>query len=183
MRQEPKAMKRKSGRMLLFGAGLLAIALAGFLWAITYFGAEARVLRSTAQVVRLAEKTGEESPVSLGLSANRFGKHLATNAVLEVEGWGPLATGRTEIVQLFAQIRSSLTQIEFAHPEIRIVGTGKGVLEVRVAARYRFAPDAGDAAEGDGTADLIWTRGEDGWQIEHASLHAAQGAPLPGGWK
>jgi ketosteroid isomerase-like protein len=172
-----------SSRMRVPGVVILAFLLVGFIWAGFYFGAEARVRRATARVVGLAEKQGEESPVSLGLSVNRLGKYLAADAVLELEDYGSLAEGRQEITSLFAQIRSSLKQIEFTQPEISVATVGKCVVEARVAARYRLAPDAGDAAEGNGTAELIWTKGDDGWQIVRATLHTDEAAKLPGGWK
>ena len=162
---------------------LLAGVLAVSLWGAAYFGVEARVRRGTARVVRLAEKKEAESPVSLGLAVNRFGKCLAADAVLELEGYGALATGRREIVQLFAQIRESLAQIEFADPVLAVGGVLDGKGEVRVTVRYRLAPAAGDAAEGEGSADLTWIRGEEGWQISRAALHPGPGARLPGGWK
>ena len=171
------------GRTWAIRGALLAGVLAASLWGATYFGAEARVRRATARVVRLAEKEGEESPVSLGLAVNRFGKCLAADAVLELEGYGTLATGRRGIAQLFAQIRNSLAQIEFSDPDREVVKIRDGEGAGRVTVRYRLAPAAGDAAEGEGSADLVWTRGEEGWQISRAALRTEPGARLPGGWQ
>jgi hypothetical protein len=171
------------GRFWVSRVAVLAVLLVAFIWAMGYMSAEARVRRATLRVVALSEKSGEESPVSLGLTVNRLGKFLATNAVLELEDYGVLATGRQEIVSLFAQIRGSLAAISFAHPEIAAVAAVKGVVDVHLAARYRLASDAGDSAEGDGAAELHWVKGRDGWQIQRAVLHAEEGAKVPGGWK
>ena len=178
-----RSMSPNAVRKGLFGAVLLAFLLAASLLAATVFGAEARMKRASAKLVRLAEKPAEESAVALGLAANRLGKFLAADAALELETYGPLAAGRQEIVALFAQIRASLALIAFAHPRIVAAKAGPGVVNVRVAVRYRLAPGAGEAAEGDGTAELVWTKGEDGWRISRATLRAADAARLPGGWK
>ena len=162
---------------------LLAFALVASVWAAGHFSAEARMRRASARVVRLAEKTGAESPVALGLAANRLGKSLAADAVLELAGHGPLATGRKEIVQVFAQVRSLMAQIMFADPQIVAAKRGKGAVDVRVAARYRLAGETGEAAEGDGRAELQWRKGDDGWRIQRAVLHGDEAARLPGGWK
>ena len=172
-----------SSRMWLPGVGVLAFLLVGSIWAGFYFGAEARVRRATVRVVGLVEKKGAESPVALGLSVNRLGKYLAADAALESENLGSLAAGQQEITSLFAQIRSSLAHIEFAHPEIAVATVDKGVVEARVAAHYRMAPAAGDVAEGEGRADLIWRKGGDGWQIVRATLRAEETTKIPGGWK
>lgn len=178
-RSEPHARKlpRASGVLLL------ALALVAGLWAASYFGAEARILRASARVVRLAEKTGEESPVALGLAANRLGKSLAVDAVLEMDEHGALATGRPEIVQVFAQVRSLMAQITFADPKLVAATVGKGAVDVRVAARYRLAGETGEVAEGDGQAELQWRKGEDGWLIQRTVLRGAEGTRVPGGWK
>ena len=178
-RSEPQARKlpRASGVLLL------ALALVTGLWAAMYFGAEARMLRASARVVRLAEKAGEESPVALGLAANRLGKSLAADAVLELDEYGSMATGRQEIVQVFAQVRSLMAEITFADPKIVAVTVGKGAVDVHVAARYRLAAETGEVAEGDGHADLQWRKGEDGWRIQRAVLRGAEDTRLPGGWK
>ena len=178
-RSEPQARKLP----LASGALLLALALVAGLWAAAYFGAEARMVRASARVVRLAEKTGEETPVALGLAANRLGKSLAVDAVLELDEYGSMATGRQEIVQVFAQVRSLMAEIAFADPKIVAEQVGKGAVDVHVAARYRLAGETGEAAEGDGHADLQWRKGEDGWQIRRAVLRGAEGTRLPGGWK
>ena len=176
-------MPTRSGRRLrgLPLAAVLALALVAGLWAATYFGAEARMGRATAKVVRLAEKTGEESPVALGLAAHRFGNFLATNAVLELKGYGPLATGRTEIVQLFANVRNALDEISFAEPRIAAVALRRGEVQVFVEARYRLAgAEAGAAQAGRGKADLRWLKGEEGWKIARAALTPDPAAPRLG---
>lgn len=165
------------------GAVLAAFLLVATLWAATCFSAEARVRRASARVVHLAAKPADESPVALGLAANRLGQFLAPDAVLELESVGTLAAGRAEIVSLFAQVRSALDQIEFRHPEIAAAAAGPGGVNVRVTARYRLVPGAGPAAEGDGQADLAWTRGAEGWRIARAVLRAEEGPALHGGWK
>ena len=48
---------------------------------------------------------------------------------------------------------------------------------------YRFTADDGESAAGDGTAELHWIKGRDGWQIRRAVLQAEDGARLPKGWK
>ena len=154
---------------LVPGAAVLAFALVASIWAVTYFGAEARVRRATARAVHLAEKSGEESPVALGLSANRFGKLLAADAELELEGFGSLAAGRAEIVQLYANVRNSLREIAFENPRISTVAMPDGTVQAAVAARYRLAGDDG-SQEGDGTAALHWAKGDGGWQIVRALL-------------
>ena len=178
-RSEPQARKLP----LASGVLLLALALVAGLWAASYFGAEARMVRASARVVRLAEKAGEESPVALGLAANRLGKSLAVDAVLELDEHGALATGRPEIVQVFAQVRSLMAQITFADPKLVAATVGKGAVDVRVAAHYRLEGETGDVAEGDGHAELQWRKGEDGWQIQRAVLRGAEGTRVPGGWK
>ncbi len=158
----------------------LALALVAAIWAGAYFRAEARVRRATAGVVRLVEKTGEESPVALGLAANRLGGFLATNAVLEVAEWGEWASGRQEIVQLFVQIRNSLETISFADARIATTVLRQGEIRADVAAHYRLADAAGEAAEGDGRAALRWIKGPDGWGIVHARLQPDPNAKTPG---
>ena len=157
------------GLPLVPGAVLLAFVLVAALWATTYFGAEARMRRATARVVRLVQKEGAESPVALGLSANRLGNVLATNAVLELEGYGILATGRPEIVQLYATLRNSLDEIAFERPRISAVAERRGAVAAIVEARYRLA-GGGETQAGAGKAALHWAKGADGWQIAKAAL-------------
>jgi hypothetical protein len=167
---------------LLPGALVWALLLVGSLWAVAHFRPEARMRRASARLVRLVEKTGEESPVALGLAANRLGKALATDAALEMNEFGALATGRKEIVQLFAQIRSMLARIEIQRPVLVAVSPRRGEVRVRVEARYRLVPDAGAAAEGPGSADLIWRKGDEGWRIERAMLVTEPDARFPVEW-
>ena len=165
------ATSRSSARSfpLVPGTAVLAFALVASIWAVAYFGAEARVRRATVRAVHLAEKSGEESPVALGLSTHRFGKLLAADAKLELEGFGPLAAGRAEIVQLYANVRNSLREISFENPRISTVALQDGTVKAAVVARYRLAGD-GEPQEGEGTAALHWAKGDEGWQIVRALL-------------
>lgn len=165
------------------GVFLLACGLVAAVWAASHFSAEARVRRATARLTALVQKDGPESPVTLGLAANRFGGYLATNAVLEVEGGGPLAESRQEAVQLFVQVRDLCTQIDLADPEIAAVARASGEVAARVQARYRFIAAAGPVAEGEGTAELQWVRGADGWQIRRAVLQPDEREALPREWR
>ena len=165
------------------GVVILAFVLIASFWAVRYFGAEAQVSRATARMVSLAEKTGEESPVALGLAANRLGKLFATNIVLSLKDVGPLTRSRQETIQLFAQIRSSMQIMTFKNPRIAIAAAGKGQVEARVMARYRFDAGSGETTTGEGMAELWWVKGKGGWQVVEALLHAEEGAPLPKGWK
>lgn len=167
---------------LLPGVVLLALVLVGSLWAVTHFRAEARMRRATARLIRVVEKTGEESPVALGLAANRLGKALATDAALELNEFGALASGRKEVVQLFAQVRSMLARIEIQRPVLVAVSPRRGEVRVRVEARYRLVPDAGAAAEGQGSADVTWRKGDEGWRIWRAMLITGPDARFPVEW-
>lgn len=182
MRIDPRPVPSPRKRPLLPGALLLAFLLVAALWARSYFGPEARVRRATAKLVRLVEKSGPEAPVALGLSANRLGGCLATNAVLELEGYGPLATGRKEIVQFYAQVRNELDRMAFAEPRIVVALLRRGAVNAVVEARYRFVHEAGEAWEGDGQATLLWVRGDDGWKISRAALKPDESVALPAGW-
>lgn len=177
---EPKPSR--PGLTRIPGAFLLAFLLLGALWAATYFRAETRVRRATAQVVALTQKPGAESPVALGLAANRFGKYLAPDAVLDLEGVGFLATGRHDVVSLFAQFRANLEEIAFEPPAIVAARAGPEAVRARVAARYRLVSEGRAIAAGNGTADLTWIKGKDGWQITRATLHSDETQALPKGW-
>lgn len=183
MQQNTAAKRGMREGSWLSGVVVLAFLLVSAIWAASYFSAEARVRRATAEVVALAGKPGGESPVSMGLAANRFGKFLSPGAVLELDEYGALATGRQEIVQLFAQVRSMVESMTFSNPKIVVVETADGVLSARVEARYRFVVQPESVSEGDGTAELVWSKGEEGWQISSAVLRMAEGATLPTGWK
>ena len=178
-----KTLNPKRSVPVVSGVVILAFLLVAAIWAVTYFSAEARVRRASVRVVRLVEKSGVESPVALGLAANRLGNFLATNAVLDLGDYGALATGRQEIVQLFAQIRTSLEIIAFEHPDMVASQEGPGAIRVQVAAAYRLIPENGAGAEGKGRANLYWIKGPDGWRISRAVLTPEEGAPLPKGWK
>ena len=90
-------------------------------------------------------------------------------AVLELEGYGALATGRQEIVQLYANVRNSLDEIAFENPRISAVAARRGAVAAFVEARYRLA-GGGEAQAGAGKAVLQWVKGADGWQIARAAL-------------
>lgn len=162
---DPARSRPRVSRVLL-----LALALVAALWAATWFRAEARVRRATARVVRLAEKTGEESPVALGLAANRLGGWLATNAVLEVADSGEWAADRQEIVRLFVQVRNSFETVVFENPRIATTVPRRGEIRAEVSAHYRLVAAGVPVAEGDGHAALRWIKGPDGWTIARASL-------------
>ena len=167
---------------LLPGALGLALALVAVLWAASYFRAEARVRRATARIVRLVQKEGAESPVALGLSANRLGDQLAPDAVLELDGSATLATERQEIVQIYVQIRNAFRTIEVADPRIVAVSQGAGEVHAFVDARYRFVAEGGEAFDGDGKATLRWIKGKDGWRIAHARLTPDPTVSVPKDW-
>ena len=113
MQPASKPSSQKRLFPVIAGLLLLAFLLVASIWAATFFSAEARVRRASVRIVSLVEKSGGESPIALGLAANRLGKAMAADAVLELGDYGAVATGRQEIVQLFTQIRSSLDVIAF----------------------------------------------------------------------
>jgi ketosteroid isomerase-like protein len=161
--------------------GLACLLVAG-LWVFQYFRPEARVLRATDRILRLVQKPGEESPVALGLAANRLGGYLATNAVLQAGDYGIGMSGRQEIVQLFAQVRASLERMTFAQPRRTAATPRRGEVAVLVKARYRLEALGGEQAEGDGTADLQWRKTQEGWKIVRAVVRTEEAAGIPGAW-
>jgi hypothetical protein len=163
--------------------GILILAGLGSLWAIRHFSAEARVRRATVRVLQLVEKTGEESPVALGLAANRLGRMLTPHMGLSLDETGLLTDGRQETVQLFAQIRQSVDVMTFDDPHLIVEKVGKDRVNARVMAQYRFVGAATETYAGKGVAALEWINGKDGWQIVQAVLQAEEGAMLPKGWK
>lgn len=183
MQPPVQPIKEKRALPLVRGVVLLAFLLVAGIWAGSFFRAEARLRRATIRLMRAVEKSGAESPVALGLAANRLGDVLGPQAILEWQDVGTLASGRQEIVQLFVQIRSNLAQIEFTRRAVAAVATAQGSVQMQVAARYRFVPDAGEAAAGNGQAVLRWERGKDGWRITRATIQADESASLPGGWR
>lgn len=166
----------------LSGVLLLALGLLIVLWAFSYYSAEARLRRASLRIVQLVEKTGDESPIALGLAARRLGQNLADDAVLDYTSHGALATGRQEIVQLFAQVRSLLAQIALDDPQVTVLSSRRGEVMIRLKARYRLVPAAGAAEEGDGSAELRWHKGDDGWRIDRATIQTEAGARFPGNW-
>jgi hypothetical protein len=183
MMTRPPSSHPVKGRRALPGVLVLALVLLAAIWAVSTFNAEARVHRKVVRLIRLAEKPGAESPVALGLAANRFGQLLATNCVLEWEPDGELAAGRQTIVQLFVQVRSNLDRMEIQEPRIRVATVRRREVQARVEARYRFADGSGAAAENPGWADLHWVKGREGWQITRATLGTDAPGSIPGGWK
>ena len=177
-RQKPERRKVR-----LPGVVLLALALVAALWAISFFRAEARIGRATARLVRLAEKRAEDSPVALGLAANRLGQNLAANAVLELAEYGAVATGRTEIVQAYVQVREMLAGLEFIQPRIGVAAIRRGEVQAVVETRYRLTVAGTAPLEGSSRAVLTWLKQPDGWQIGRALVSGVAGQPLPGGWK
>ena len=157
----------------------LALALAGTLWAVRHFRAEARVRRATEGIVRLVQKEAPESPVSLGLSAHRLGDHLAAEATLEWEGAGPLATGQRDVVQFYVQVRNAFRTIALAEPQVETERREDGSIDASVSARYRFEADGIGKWEGDGRAALRWVKGDDGWRIARAVLTPDPRMSLP----
>ncbi|MDY0144884.1 MAG: hypothetical protein RBS84_02690 [Kiritimatiellia bacterium] len=166
----------------LSGVLLLTLALLMGLWVFSYYSTGARLRRASLRIVQLVEKTGDESPVALGLAAHRLGKNLAEDAVLDYTPHGILATGRQEIVQLFAQIRSLLAQIRLNDPQAVVLASRQGEVTIHLKARYRLVPEAGAAEEGNGSAELLWRKGADGWRIDNVTIQTEDGARFPGNW-
>lgn len=165
------------------GAVLLAFGLVAVIWALNYFSPEARVRRATARVVALVQKTGDESPVALGVTANRFGDLLGVNATLEIDDWGVIVSQRSEIVQMFLQVRDTFKRVSLMEPKIATTVKKGGGVTAFVSAHYRFAPINDQVIEGDGNATLQWGKNDEGWQIQHAVLHPDPHQTLPGGWR
>jgi len=165
--------------------GVVVLIVAGIitLWAVHYFSAEARVRRATVRLIEAVEKTGEESPIVLGLAANRLGKSLATHMVLSLDEVGLRTSGRQETVQLFAQIRQSVDVMTFDNPQLMIEKSGKDRVNAHVIAQVRLVGASAEAYTGKGEAALEWVKGKDGWQIVRAVLQAAEGTKLPKGWE
>jgi len=162
------------------GVLILVVMLLAGLWAVQYFSVETRIQRATSRLIHTVEKEGKESPVSLGLAANRFGAALATNVVLILEGAGVLTTSRQETVQLFAQVRNSRDQMTFTDSVISVRQEKSGDVIARVTAQYDFS---GDSESGEGKATLTWVKGKNGWQLVQAILQAEEGAMFPKGWE
>lgn len=176
-RSPSRGEKRALSGVLLLTLGLLIV-----LWAVSYYSAEARLRRASLRIVQLVEKTGNESPAALGLAAYRLGQTLADDAVLDYTSHGTLATSRQDIVQLFAQVRSLLAQIGLDDPQAAVFSSRRGEVMIRLKARYRLVPEAGAAEEGEGSAELRWHKGDDGWRIDRATIQTEAGARFPGNW-
>ena len=102
-RQMPERRKSR-----LPGVVLLALALVAPLWAISYFRAEARIGRATARLMRLVEKHADESPVALGLAANRLG--IAVPGRIAIAGFNDLA-GSDQMVPPLTTIRTPRAEV------------------------------------------------------------------------
>lgn len=181
-REKAEGRGRPGGTVWLSGAVALAFVLVAAIWAFGHFGPEARVRRATLRVAEMAGKSGEESPVALGLAANRFGKELAAEAELDLEPYGTIARGRKEIVQLFAQIRSSSDVVAFDRTAVAVGRTREGEVWARVEARYRFDFSGGGGMAGNGTAELLWRKEKEGWRIARAALRPDPGSSPGGDW-
>lgn len=177
--QQSAARGRGAGSLPV--AMLLIAALAAGVWAFHYYRPEARLTRASLRLARGVEKSGEESPVALGLAGQRLGQALAPGALLEVEGAGRVAKGRGEIVQLVAQMRGLCAEIRLAQPSAAAVKPGRGRVTVRVKAGYYLRHAWGAAQEGAGAARLEWVKGKDGWLIERAVLSTEEDLRFPGG--
>ena len=166
---------------MVSGAAILAFALVAAIWATGHWSTVARMRRASERVVEMARKSQDESPMALGLAANRFGKELADDAVLELEPHGDVARGKQEIVQLFAQVRAQFARIGFDNPIYVVQETRRGEVAVTIDARFRFESGSGGGESGNGRADLVWRKGEKGWRIERATLREESGRGLPEG--
>lgn len=174
--------EKSGGSRTLPGVMLLALGLVCAVWAYGHFRAEARLRRASLRLVELVEKSEDESPVAMGLAGHRLGGQLADAAVLEYNTEGPVATGRRDIVQLFTQIRSLLARIALDDPKAAVRSSRRGEVVTWVTASYRLVAEAGNTEEGEGSAELTWRKGEDGWRIERAVIRAEDGARFPGNW-
>ena len=171
----------KRHRPLVPGVVVLGFTLVCCIWLAAYFSPEARIRRATSRLVHLVEKDGPESELALGLSANRMGDSLAAGAELDWAGYGSLASGRTEIVQLYASVRKMLDTIAVTDPQIATIKIRAGGIRVFVLAHYRVA-GSGEERSGEGKVELLWRKGDSGWKIEFAGL-TLDGLDLPGGLK
>ena len=160
---------------------VLGFTLVCCVWLAAYFSPEARIRRATLRLVQLVEKNGVESELALGLSANRLGASLAADAELDWAGYGALASGRTEIVQLYATVRKMLETIAVTDPQIATVKIRAGGIHAFVVAHYRVV-GAGEERSGEAKVELHWRKGDSGWQIEFAGM-TLEGLDLPGGLK
>ena len=158
--------------VLMAGVGLAAMV------GIRHFSTEARLTRATQRLIHITEKEGPESAVSLARAADNFGKFLATNAVLTASEFGALATGRQEMVSLFAQTRSSLNSIAFPDPRLQLKRLAPGEVRVEVRARFRFDVPGEGMMQDSGVADLLWRKTSDGWRLVNAEL-SLQESDLP----
>jgi len=184
MRTTSSVSKRNRKLLPIPGVLILVVVFLAGIGVVRYFGAEARIQRATFRLIQTVEKTGEESPVALGLAANRFGDALATNMVLILEGTGILTASRQETVQLFAQVRNSVDQMTFTDPVLSVRQEKSGAVIARVTAQYYFATGTtGEGERGEGKAMLTWVNGKDGWQIVQAILQEEEGVAVLKGWK
>lgn len=179
---EPGGIPSRREKRALSGVLLLTLGVLIGLWAVSYYSTEARLRRMSLRLVPLVEKTEDESPLALGLAARRLGQNLADDAVVNDMTHGALATSRQDIVQLFVQVRSLLAQIGLDDPQVAVLSSRRGEVTIRLKARYRLVPEAGAAEVGDGSAELQWRKGDEGWRIERVSIQAETDARFPGNW-
>lgn len=175
-----RALKRREA--MLPGVMALALGLVALLWAVSHFSPEARIRRASSRIVRWTSKEAAESPVAAGLAANRFGALLTGDMQLEFDGIGTIASGRQPTVQLFAQVRATFTQMEFIRPAVSTRTLQRGEILAVVNARYRWTADGIAPLEGEGTAELVWRRTDEGWRIARAVLSTDQAYALPREW-
>ncbi len=163
------------------GVMLLALVLVASIWALRHFSAENRMRRATIRIVRLVEKSEDESPVALARVANRLSSQLAATVELDFDGAGILTRGRSETVQLFVQVRSNSESLSLENPQVGAIPVRRGEVRVLVKARYRLTWAGGSGVEGEGTADLLWRKTDDGWRIVQVRIRDENRSRVPGG--
>ncbi len=165
-------------RLRVRGVVLLTLALVLGLWLYGYNKAEAKVRRASAKLVVLVQKKGEEPDMALALAANRLSQALAVDAQLAGEGYGIALTGRTEIVQLFAQLRRTFARIELSGSRVAARQQPNGEILAQVVAKYRLVYRSEEKA-GNGQADLWWRKTDQGWRIRHVQIYLENTEPWP----
>lgn len=159
-----------SRRPWMSGVALLTLALVAGLWLYSHFKPEARVRRASTKLVALVQKRGEESDMALALAANRLSQQLEPQAKLSVDGYGIALAERTEIVQLFAQLRRTFARIELNGSRVAARQQPNGEILAKVVAKYRLVYRSEEKA-GNGQADLWWRKTDQGWRIRHVQIY------------
>lgn len=152
------------------GVVLLTLALVTGLWLYSHFQPEARVRRASTKLAVLVQKQEEESDMALALAANRLSQQLEPQAKLSVEGYGIALAERTEIVQLFAQLRRTFARIELSGSRVAARQQPNGEILAQVVAKYRLVYHSEKKA-GNGQADLWWRKTDQGWRIRHVEIY------------